>query len=424
MKRAILLATLFLISLSSAKLFADGAPATPTLEQLWEIIQAQQEEINMLRQQQTITEEKATVASEKAIVADEKAEAAVVAVEESEIRSASAGSWADRTTIGGYGEMHYNNLDGSGGKSDKKEIDLHRFVLFFGHEFTDDIRFFSEVEYEHGVAGEGQVGEVEIEQAFVEFDLNDQNTARVGVALLPVGIINETHEPTTFYGVERNPVEKNIIPATWWAGGVGLSGEVAPGWGYDVVLHEGLKVLGPLDTDFDSYKVRGGRQKTGKAQADDLAGTARVKWTGIPGTEIAATVQYQSDITQGEDKTAGSAWLYEVHADVERGPFGLRALYAMWDLSGNGPEAIGADEQEGFYIEPSWQFNDKFGVFTRFNQWDNAAGNSSKSEKQQIDVGLNWWPIEDVVLKADYQWQDNDDNEERDGFNLGFGYVF
>ena len=104
--------------------------------------------------------------------------------------------------------------------------------------------FFSELEIEHGVAGESQVGEVEVEQAFVEFDLNDRHTARAGVALLPVGIINETHEPTTFYGVERNPVENNIIPATWWAGGVGLSGEIAPGWGYDVVLHEGLRVPG------------------------------------------------------------------------------------------------------------------------------------------------------------------------------------
>jgi hypothetical protein len=137
-----------------------------------------------------------------------------VAVEESASSSSGTGNWAERTTIGGYGEVHYNNLDGSGGASDKEEIDLHRFVLFVGHEFNEDIRFFSEIEYEHGVAGDGQVGEVEVEQAYVEFDLNDRHLARTGVALLPVGIINETHEPTTFYGVERNPVEKDIIPAT------------------------------------------------------------------------------------------------------------------------------------------------------------------------------------------------------------------
>jgi hypothetical protein len=417
MIRTTRVAALLILSLASAKLFADDAPATPTIEQLWEIIQAQQAEINALKQEQAAT-------ADQALAADEKAEAAVVAVEESATRSAGAGNWADRTTIGGYGELHYNNLDGSGGAKDKKEIDLHRFVLYFGHEFTDDIRFFSEVEYEHGVAGDGQVGEVEVEQAFVEIDINDQHTSRLGVALLPVGIINETHEPPTFYGVERNPVEKDIIPATWWAGGVGLSGEAAPGWGYDVVLHEGLKIPGAMDKDFSGYKVRGGRQKTGKAKADDLAGTARIKWTGIPGTEIAGTVQYQSDITQGDDPTAGSAWLYELHADIERGPFGLRALYARWDLSGSGPESVGADRQEGFYVEPSWRFNDKFGIFTRFNQWDNAAGNSTKTEKQQIDIGLNWWPHEDVVLKADYQFQDNEDDKEQDGFNLGVGYQF
>ena len=417
MKRAVLIAQLLTLSLASVQAYADGPPAAPTLEQLWEIIQAQQEEINALKQGQAAT-------AEKALAADEKAEAAVVAVEESETRTASAGNWADRTTVGGYGELHYNNLDGSGGSKDKKEIDLHRFVLFFGHEFSDDIRFFSELEVEHDVAGDDQVGEVEIEQAFVEIDLNDRHTVRTGVALLPVGIINETHEPTTFYGVERNPVEKDIIPATWWAGGVGLTGEIAPGWGYDVVLHEGLRIPGARDSDFSGYKVRGGRQKTGKARADDLASTARVKWTGIPGTEIAGSVQYQSDITQGEDPTAGSAWLYELHADIERGPLGLRALYAMWDLSGSGPESVGADRQEGFYIEPSYRFNDKFGIFTRFNQWDNAAGKSTKTEKQQIDVGLNWWPHEDVVLKADYQFQDNDDDKEQDGFNLGVGYQF
>jgi hypothetical protein len=403
----LLLAVLLLFT---TRVFAADQPA-PSIEELWRIIQAQQAEIETLKQQQAQTEQKANAA-------DEKAEAAVVAVEET--AGSGSGNWAEKTTIGGYGELHYNNLDGSGGADDKEEIDLHRFVLFLGHEFTDDIRFFSEIEYEHGVAGDDQVGEVEIEQAYVEFDLNDQHTARTGVALLPIGIINETHEPTTFYGVERNPVEKDIIPATWWAGGVGLFGEVAPGWGYDVVLHEGLKTSASA-----SYKPRSGRQKTGKADAEDLAATARLKWTGLPGTEIAGSIQYQSDITQSKDPDAGSAWLYELHAVVERGPFGLRALYARWDLDGSGPENIGADEQTGFYIEPSYRFNDQLGIFARYNQWDNKAGSSSAdSEKEQWDIGLNWWPHEQVVLKADYQFQDNENGEEQDGFNLGVGYEF
>ncbi|MEE8342936.1 MAG: porin, partial [Gammaproteobacteria bacterium] len=231
--------------------------------------------------------------------------------------------------------------------------------------------------------------------------------------------LNETHEPTTFFGVERNPVEKNIVPTTWWAGGAALSGELAPGFSFDLAVHEGLKTSAG-----DSYKPRSGRQKTSKADANDLAATARLRWAGYPGVEIAGSFQYQEDITQGTDPSAGSASLYEIHAIWSRGPFGLRALYARWDLDGSGPKAIGADEQDGFYVEPSYKFNDRLGIFARFNQWDNAAGDGSDSEKQQWDIGVNWWPHPDVVIKADYQNQDNDDGKEQDGFNLGVGYRF
>lgn len=406
MKHLALSAALFITAVALSTSLR--AARTPTVEELWQVIQSQQKEIDALKKQQQDTDKKVTAA-------DEKAEAAVVAFEES---AGSSGNWADRTTVGGYGEMHYNNLDGAGGAPDKKEIDLHRFVLFIGHEFNDDVRFYSELEVEHDIAGEGKVGEVEVEQAFVEIDINDNHLARAGVTLLPVGILNETHEPPTFYGVERNPVEKNIIPATWWAGGIGLAGQVAPGLSYDVVLHEGLATSGP------GYKPRDGRQKTGKAKADDLAATARLKWTGLPGTEIAGTIQHQSDITQGADLTAGKAMLYEVHADIERGPFGLRALYALWDLDGSGPAGIGADEQKGFYIEPAFKITENVGVFARFNEWDNAAGSSSATEKKQWDFGLNWWPHEDVVFKADYMTQDNADDKDQDGFNLGVGLQF
>jgi len=331
----------------------------------------------------------------------------------------SRASWAERTRVGGYGEIHYNNLDGSGGASDLDRIDFHRFVLFVNHEFSDRIRLFSELELEHSIAGEGKVGEIELEQAYVEFDLNDSNRARAGLFLLPVGILNETHEPATFYGVERNPVESNIIPSTWWAGGAGLAGEIGGGFSYDLAMHEGLKTAGA-----SKYAVRSGRQKTGNATASDFAGTARLKWTGLPGVELAGSVQYQSDMTQGADLTAGSATLVETHAIINKGPFGLRALYARWDLDGTGPAAIGADVQQGWYVEPSFRLSDQWGLFARYNAWDNQAGLSGNTGKQQTDFGVNYWPHPDVVIKADYQRQDNDDGKNQDGFNLGLGFQF
>ena len=388
-----------------ALLCGTAAAEPPSAEEMWQIIQQQQKQIESLKSQLSQT--------------DRKVEATGTALEEVAATKTTGGgsSWADRTHIGGYGELHYNNLEGQGGASDKEEFDFHRFVLFFSHEFNDRIRFFSELELEHSIAGDGQNGEIELEQAYVEFDLNDRHRAKAGMFLLPVGILNETHEPDTFYGVERNPVESNIIPTTWWAGGGALSGELGNGFSYDAAVHEGLNTGA-------NYTPRSGRQKTSNAIASDLAYTARLKWTGMPGVEIGGTFQHQTDITQGLDATAGSANLYELHTVINKGPLGLRALYARWDLDGNGPAAVGADEQFGWYVEPSFKFNEQWGMFARYNLWDNAAGDSTDSEKQQIDVGVNYWPHPNVVLKVDYMTQDNDDGREQKGFNLGVGYQF
>ena len=80
-----------------------------------------------------------------------------------------------------------------------------------------------------------------LRQAFIDFTISDTLSAKAGVFLIPVGIINETHEPPTFYGVERNPVEKNIIPATWWEGGAAVSGEISSGLRYDVAITSGIE---------------------------------------------------------------------------------------------------------------------------------------------------------------------------------------
>lgn len=332
-------------------------------------------------------------------------------------KSAHGGSGA--TSIGGYGELHYNSLDS------KDEMNFHRFVLFFGHRFNERLRFFSEVELEHSLVKDTSnasgPGEVELEQAYLDFSLNDAHSARAGLFLVPVGILNETHEPPTFYGVERNPVETDIVPTTWWEGGLGLNGRFGTGFGYDVALTSGLKVP---TSGSSAYKVRSGRQKVAKADANNAAVTARLKWTGAPGIELATTVQRQDDITQSTvaDSVAGTATLWEAHAVLERGPFGLRALYATWDLDGTGPKALGRDEQKGWYVEPSFKLTPKFGVFARFNEWDNEAGDATDSKKKQKDFGFNYWPHEQVVLKFDVQRQSGTAND--DGFNLGLGYMF
>jgi len=323
-----------------------------------------------------------------------------------------------KTSVGGYGELHYTNLSNDQGDS-IKELDLHRFVIYVNHEFNDKIRFFSEFEIEHDIlydnndgSGNTSNGEVAVEQAYVQFDLNEYTKADVGVFLVPVGIINETHEPPTFYGVERNPVERYIIPATWWEAGAMLSGHYESGFSYDIALTSGL------DAGTD---IRDGRQNASEATANNLAGTARVKYTGISGLELAGTVQYQDDMTQDSSDDIGSATLIETHARWNIADFTLTGLYARWDIDGSGASSTQKDIQDGAYLEASYKLNPKFGVFVRQSEWDN--GGSGDTSEQQTNAGVNYWPHEDVVLKADYQAQ-NDAAGNYDGINLGIGYQF
>jgi hypothetical protein len=364
-----------------ATLFAGQAFAETSKDELLKILEAQQKQIEELKDQ---------------------VEATADAVED-----VSSSSFSN-TSIGGYGELHYNKIE------DKKSIDFHRFVLFLGHEFSDDLRFFSELEVEHSLAGDGKPGEVELEQAYIEQDLSDTLSWKGGLFLVPVGIINETHEPNTFYGVERNPVEKNIIPATWWEAGAAFNIKMGEGLQFDAALTSGLEV------DPTTYNLRSGRQKVAKANADSLAFTGRVKWTGMAGLEVAATIQKQQDITQGIDDA--SATLFETHVDYRTGGFGLRALYAGWNVSGANAKALNKDKQDGFYLEPSFRFNESIGVFGRYSKWDNGSTTATDSAKTQINVGVNYWLHENVAIKFDIE--NRGGAQDGSGFNLGIGYQF
>ncbi|MEW6997329.1 porin [Colwelliaceae bacterium BS250] len=410
MKRTLIASAL--LSLFATQTFAAQATANET-EELRAIIKQQNEVLKDLERRLDAT--------------DQRVEATADAVD-------SASTASNAATIGGYGELHYNNITNNETGETDKEVDFHRFVLFFGKEFNSTTRFFSEFELEHALSGDGEDGEVELEQAYIEHDISDIVTTQIGVFLIPVGLMNETHEPPTFYGVERNSVEKNILPTTWWEAGVNFNFKPAAGWSIDTAAHSGLDISAK-----GSYKPRDGRQKVSKAEAEALAYTGRVRYTGITGLELAASAQYQEDITQGGVLETGevvdeaSATLFTAHAVYQMNKFTVKALYATWNIEGDEADAMGRDEQTGYYIEPSYRFNDQVGVFARYNVWDNNAGNDLDTETEQVSFGVNYYLHENVVLKADYEMSSGDtatkdgfgsQKVDSDGFNLGMGYQF
>lgn len=388
--------TLIALGLASAGLaYAD---ATPTMDELRAELSRQRQ---LIEQQQT----------QLNMLADNMAQ-----------QEKASGLDAGKTTLGMYGEVHYNHFRAEDEDIGRSNVHAHRMVFLVGHQFSDDLRFYSEIEFE-GAPDSSDI-ETEVEQFFINWQLHDKVSLDIGQFLIPVGLLNETHEPNAFYGVERNPVEELVIPATWWEKGVLLHSQPLPGVAVDFALHNGLR--GDVNTLGSADGLREFRQEFGGARTNDLAYTLRVKYTAVPGLELGATVQRQDNITQSQDLLLGSAapaMLYEAHADWHWQGFGLRGLYAQWDIDNALAENNGTDKLAGFYVEPSWKVTEKVGVFARYNDWNTAANKSGEKDMQQANVGVNYWPHPNVVLKADLQ-NTNQPEKAGDGFNLGMGLSF
>src|SRR5262245_27952752 len=173
-------------------------------------------------------------------------------------------------TLSGYMEIHLNKVEDL-----PTEADLHRFVLMVGHSFSDRIKFWSEIEVEHAfVEGEEESGEVAIEQAYIDLAVSRRFNARAGMVLIPVGILNERHEPPTFNGVERTFVDTVIIPTTWRDVGGGVFGDLGRGFSFKTYVVPGLDATG-----FTAEEgIAEGRQQGGHADMSDPAMTGRLEF--------------------------------------------------------------------------------------------------------------------------------------------------
>ena len=341
-------------------------------------------------------------------------------------RIAKAAKKFEKMHIGGYGELHYQDTETDGGTKDKN-VDAHRYVLFFGYDFTDKVRFRSEFELEHGLvkdtADGSNGGEVELEQMYIEWDVTDQTSLKTGVILVPVGILNENHEPPTFYGVERNEVEKYLLPTTWWSAGVEVVHKMKNGLTFEAMISEGMKGT-------TAMYIRGGRQKSANATANDLAYTARVTYTGLPGLKASVFYNHQADFTQLSSDNIDKLDLYGASAIYNWGDgFEVRALHVQAEFDGKDESgadfAAGFDEQQGTFLELSKRTGN-LGFFVNNSA---VSGESVSRQYTVVQYGINWWyPGSNAVLKAN--WYDKSypnpskASSEKDGIHLGVGYEF
>lgn len=335
-------------------------------------------------------------------------------------------------SFGGYGEMAYENH--SRGRADR--ADLLRAVLYTGYKFNDRILFNSELEVEHGSTESG--GAVSMEFAYLDFLQKPWLNYRAGVVLVPVGLINEQHEPTAFLGARRPLVERVIIPATWGEIGAGVFGDVKD------VTYRAYLVTGLNAAHFNSEDgIREGRQAGAQALAEDFAVVGRADWHPFEGSLIGASL-YSGKAGQTAN-FAGRVTLGEVHADARLRGMSLRALYARGtvgnaslinDANGlTGDESIGKSFG-GWYAEAGYDLaalmSKRWSLtpYARYEQLDTQrsvpAGFSRNPANAQniFTLGVALKPISQTVIKIDYQNVTNKAHTGANQWNVAVGYIF
>ena len=349
----------------------------------------------------------------------------------------------ERTTVGGYGEIHYTNPTGP---NTPAEVNLARFVIYLAHSFNDQLAFRSELEVEDAKIESGHSGgEVGIEQAYLDYRLKDWLTLRTGLILAPIGIINETHEPPTFNGVERPAFENDVIPTTWREIGIGALGTVpgVAGLSYRVYLLNGLKAEG-FSPD---HGIREGRQEGQHASFANPSLTGRLEWAR-PGLKIGGSFWYggtaNADSVLGQGTFAAPITLVSADVRYEVGGASVRAVVATIAVSDAAAinARFGTDVGSrigGGYIEAAYNLltplaphsTQQLNAFIRLERYDTQAGVPAGTvqdptlARRITTFGLSYKPTYNTVFKGDYQLLHNRSGAgEREVVSLGIGYQF
>lgn len=341
--------------------------------------------------------------------------------------------------ISGYMELHYNSREAA-----DATLDFHRFVLILNHSFSPRLRFVGELELEHAlVEGGEESGEVELEQAYVDFLLTRAFNLRAGMLLVPIGIINERHEPPVFQGVERPFVDTVIVPTTWFEGGAGVHGEIGRGLRYRAYV---MAPLNALEFSADEG-IANGRQKGSESNVRRAAFAGRTEYVGVPNLTLGASVWSGTSnfLAPRVDATVriGEADVRYKHDRLElRGEFAQIAIgdaarlnQAIQQLTGISPNV--ARTLRGFYGEAAYRVwasgpGRDLVTFVRYENFDTQFRMPSgyvplkEFDRSAWVAGATYYPDPDIAVKVDYVRQRNESGvlKSPNSFNLGLGWWF
>jgi len=330
-------------------------------------------------------------------------------------------------SFGGYGKIDYV-YESREGQTNRDLLDVYRYIGYIGYKFTDDIILNTEIEFEHGGAEDGATGRdgyVIIEFLYLDFLFNDNFNLRAGNMLVPMGLVNMRHEPTVFTTVQRPNTSNKLIPSTWHENGIMAHGQISENLSYNLGAFSALQLDRGAGQGNDWLREsRVGSFRNGKDERLGLAGVGRIDYTGIEGLYTGASVYVDSNLV-----------IADVHFDYTKDAFRTYGVYTQTSRSekvvGEPEKAKGGFINVGYDMLSFTQSDNKMPVFVQYetvSAQDKITGGTGKDSTDTITVGVNYFPTEQVVLKADYAMsKDNSaasNVDENNKFSLSMGFVF
>ena len=342
-------------------------------------------------------------------------------------------------SIGGYGELYYSKYNHDGVNAGTKDAfgDTYRFIPYIGYKFSDSIILNSEIEFEHG-------NEILIEQLYVDFILDPLATIRLGNQLVPMGYVNLYHEPVLFNTVQRPDVEKQLIPSTWFELGLSVYGKTE-NFAYTVGAYTALDMNHPtngtpkLDKDWIRKARVGAESDKGM---DNMAIVARLDYNGINGLQVGASA-YTGKAGNAKigNQKEGQMTMFDVHAIYQNEGFKARALYTGSRLTNAGDYNTSMPESaRGGYVNLEYnvlpfftQSTQRLPVFFQYENYNlgtSLANGQSFGNSETFTYGLNYFPHDQVVVKAEYLNRKNKNAAtaasytDEGIYSLGLGFIF
>jgi len=352
------------------------------------------------------------------------------------------------STIGGYGELHWNQQYNGNGNQSKNQLDFHRFIIYYGHNWTEEWSFKSELELEHNnvipvdTDTDGsdidvtKTGELELEQAFVNYHAGNWGV-QGGVILPSVGLLNEYHEPPLFLSVERPTYSEYIIPTTWFGNGFAFYGRFSD-FSWRVAMLE------DLNGDKISDGIRSAREKGYKTSAYSWTKNLSASYTGINGLRLGSSLTMNDAPINGDKDNSVGVNLIEINAKYDANNIVAVFEYGNISYENNSGKDVDDDNDSesakvhydinsssGYYLDLGYNVGSLLGCDGKLIPWIRISNIAKADDVDALTysifrTGLTYKPINNVAFKLDYgttSIKDADFKPTTD-LNIGIGYSF